>query len=217
MKEKHIKLFVALWTPLCLLLFFGGCMKTFKGLVVPKPISKKNMPGIFNVVGITRLGKPLLLLHESTEYIRKDRNEFRTRNEFKKYHSDSERPILWDEDNRSGGPYTLYINANERQSVESALTRSFGERARYVKIQLLEDNPKSKTQKVSVTYHNDDFTYYSIYRVQNGKAVPVEYGDMVKADLAAAASITFPWLLLALIVGWVAAWIARRIVKHKEN
>ncbi len=133
----------------------------------PQPITRSTDAAYFHVVGFTKQGKPMLLLHERST-------------------ARNSGSVLTAAQNKPGGPYSFYIAKARRAAVQKSLTDAIGDRLQSVTLTISEDDPRAKTQLVKVDYWADDFNWYSIYRVGRGKVTPVAYYDVVKRDGALA-------------------------------
>lgn len=212
MLKKHTGAILTLLTLLSILVGIGGCRRELNVQSTVKPISKDNMPRLFNVIGFAGDNKPVLFTHEITW-----RNEHKNYNSAAEFHKFYGENALCAEECKNSKKYSFYIDTKRREKVEGYLTATLNDNTKSVNIRILEDHPATRKQKVYIDYWNDDFNYYSVYAVDNRSVTPLEYGDLIKSDGIVALGTGLKYMILFYITGRVLFAIAVRRQTKKEH
>ncbi|HOK54437.1 MAG TPA: hypothetical protein PKV43_08215 [Armatimonadota bacterium] len=201
-KRNQISSSAVLWILISIIAGCVGFITTHKSSIKPLPISPENQPNSFYVVGFPKSGKPLLLKDERSKQIKEKQRYYQNRRTHMMMKNDDE-PILWREDNRRNGPYSFYIAADTVYDTESALIIALNDKFDRVKIDIQDDNPQAKTQKVFLTHDSDDFSYYYVYSVSPDGVIPLEYGDFLRGDVFVALLKGGTYAMFALVLGFM--------------
>lgn len=138
----------------------------FRDLTTPRAISRDNPAEVFSVVGLTLAGKPLLLLHSISAVGVFDRRVWAE--------------VLRDED-LVNNRYSFYLDSAQIPVLEKALRDGLTD-ARSVTIRISGDDRSVKTQRIFLTYWNDDDGYVSVYDVSARGVIAREYADVTRRD-----------------------------------
>ncbi len=205
----------------CLILLIAGMVglafmvAKWYELTVPQPVNLNDDWTTFRVVSIDKGGKPAVMVLESYYSVREYKRTH-TQKETREYFSGTEgRDILWDADNRRGGPYTFYIPANKAKAISETITKGFDDNLRYVTISVSDENPEANTETVRLFYYNDDYDGTSIYKVTPDGVTPILYGDRRKRDAFESFVFAFPAFFLSLIVLSIGFYIAGRLSRGR--
>lgn len=185
---------------------FVGCRITLHSLSKPLTISKLHPPRTFHVICF-KDDKAEIKTHEIA--VQNERRFFSSYQEFQKVRTG----VLWEKDCRPGGPYTFYIDPRWRADLEKVLTEPIEDNAGSVTIKILSNNPATKEQTIYIDYWNDDYNYYSVYRVDRNGVTPLKYGDLTKGDAFTAAFCGFIYWIIAFVLGRIAIKIALSVMR----
>lgn len=199
-KSKPILVFLLF---LSILVFLGVGKHVLVVKSTPEPISKNNIPQRFDIIGITKTNKPVLLEHKIGK-----QDQFKFYEFMSALETDSGINNLSSKEQKDNKEYSFYIDAVKKGNIEKTLAVALNDNIQSVTIRILEDNPLTKQQKIRVDYWNDDSGYFSVYEVNNRSVKPLEYADMLKSDGALSFAAGFAYMLLTFGIGCIVLGVA---------
>jgi len=178
------------------IVFIGIARHTVEMESIPRPISKTNIPKQFTIIAITDSGIPVLLeheigLHNKFKYYRLEKmvsNEYRLK-------------ILWQKDCVDSKKYSFYIDAKKKESIERTLTAYLYDKTQIITIELLENHPSQKKQRIRINFWNDGDRYYSEYTVDNRSVTHFLYGDTTTGDTYKGVFVGFIYMVAVFVFG----------------
>lgn len=113
----------------------------------------------------------------------------------------SSQSFIWNSEITNIGPYTALIEPKDLDYATKQASKTLPTSPASIELELLITKSGTHTQRYKCTYYSDDFTYYSIYEVKNGKVVPFAFGDTTKNDGYQAFIKTWPIYKVPVSIG----------------
>ncbi|MEN6373024.1 MAG: hypothetical protein ABFD64_13530 [Armatimonadota bacterium] len=171
---------IALILGTTIMLFHAGRYGLSLLMFRPDTISGPIRTGDFYIIGM-KDGKPVELIHEwscSTHGIadtlsEQDKQNKATIHELEQIYG--KRPIVWKSTGRAAELYTFYITKHDVKLANISLNSKPGEWPHTVRVRILKDDPKTKTQVVQTLVEGERDSWKSIYRVENNRVHVLKY------------------------------------------